>query len=65
VNVVRMVTLLLKGRDSVDLWYSRSEGEWICVGRGRYKQVDLTIVHSSNGPQNCIVVVAKFIFQWF
>jgi hypothetical protein len=32
-----MVTLLLKGRDLVDIWYLRSEGEWIYVGLGRCK----------------------------
>ncbi len=25
-NVVRMVILLLKGEDLIDLWYSKSEG---------------------------------------
>jgi hypothetical protein len=58
-----MAILFLKGRDPVDIWYARSEGEWICVGRGRCKRVDLTIVHSSSRLENCIMVVAKFIFQ--
>jgi hypothetical protein len=60
-----MATLLLKGRDPIDLWYSRSEGEEICVGCGRCKQIDFTIVHSSNGYDNYIVVIAEFIFQRF
>jgi hypothetical protein len=60
-----MAILFLKGRDPVDLWYARSEEEWICVGRGRCKRVDLTIVHSSSRLENCIMVVAKFIFQQF
>jgi hypothetical protein len=35
VNVVRMAILLLKGDDLVDLWYSKNEGDQICVGHGR------------------------------
>jgi len=65
VNVVRMTSLLLKGDDPIDLWYSRSEGDHICVGRGRCKRVDLITLHSSNGLNNCIVVVPEFIFQQF
>ncbi len=60
-----MATLLLKGNDPIDLWYSRNEGDQICVGRGRCKQVDLTILHSFNRTYNCIVVVMEFIFQRF
>jgi hypothetical protein len=60
-----MVTLLLKGRDLVDIWYLRSEGEWIYVGCGRCKRVDLTIVHNSSRLEYFIVVVVEFIFQWF
>jgi hypothetical protein len=55
----------LKVRDPIDLWYLISEGERICVGHGRCKEIDLTIVHGFNISKNCIVVVAKFIFQQF
>ncbi len=65
VNVVRMTTLLLKGRDPIDLLYSKSEVEWICVGRGRCKWIDFTIVHSSSRLDNYIMLIVKFIFQWF
>jgi hypothetical protein len=60
-----MATLLLKHNDLVDLWYSRNEGDKIFVGRGRCRQVDLTILHSFSRPKNCIVVVAEVIFQQF
>jgi hypothetical protein len=60
-----MAILHLKGKDPVDLWYSKNEGEWICVGCGRCKQVDFTIVHSSNGLDNYIKVIAEFILQQF
>jgi hypothetical protein len=58
-----MTTLLLKGRDPINLLYSKSEVEWICVGRGRCKRIDFTIVHSSNKLDNYIIVIEKFIFQ--
>jgi len=58
-----MRIIYLKGGDRMDLWYLRSEREQICVGHGRCKQTNLTIVHGSSGPENCIMVVAKFIFQ--
>jgi hypothetical protein len=60
-----MGIIYLKGGDPINLWYSISEGEWICVGHGRCKRVDLTLVHGSNGLKNYIVVVVEFIFQWF
>lgn len=40
-------------------------GKGFCVDHGRCKRVDLTIVHGFNGHENCIMVVAKFIFQQF
>ncbi len=58
-------TRLLKVRDPIDLWYLTCEGERICVGRGRFKHIDLTIVHGSNRSKSCIVAVVKLIFQRF
>ncbi len=58
-----MTTLLLKGRDPIDLLYSKSEVEWICVGYGRCKRIDFIIVHSSSGVDNYIMVIVNFIFQ--
>jgi len=55
-----MTTLLLKGRDPIDLLYSKSEVEQICVGRGRCKRIDFTIVHSSSGLDNYIMVIVKY-----
>jgi len=54
VNVVRMTILLLKGENLVDLWYSKSEGEHICVGHGRCKRVDLTSINSSCELENIL-----------
>ncbi len=58
-----MRTLLLKGRDPIDLLYSKSEVERICVDHGRCKRIDFTIVHSSSRLDNYIMVIVKFIFQ--
>jgi hypothetical protein len=41
------------------------KGKGFCVDHGRCKRTDLTIVHGFNGCENCIMVVAKFIFQQF
>jgi len=65
VNVVRMGITLLKVKDPIDFWYSISDRRRIYVGCGRCKWVDLTIVHGFSEPDNYIVVVVEFIFQWF
>jgi hypothetical protein len=62
---VRRGTFILKGGNLIDLWYLRSDGKRICVGCGRYKQTDLTIVHNFNKLETYIVMVVEFLFQQF
>jgi len=54
---------IFEGQRSIwSLIFNKWQGEVSC---GRWKQVDLIIVHGLNQLDNCIVVAVKFIFQQF
>jgi hypothetical protein len=61
--VVMMGGELLKVKDQIDLWYSTSEVERICVSHGQCKRLGFTIIQGAMGTKNCIVVVIEFILK--